>query len=501
MLTQPVDHADDHHSFLAKVYGQPLPYIVYATRSRELSALGTTRSIPELVSTSTQEQVPNAMADSLLLDEVVGFLHTLDAPINGNELVTALDKPDSVSLWPGAEIDLQLVDISTDDFFLDSNQLNQEPQVLSDSDCTSVECESIASPVKPVVIENVRSKDAIRRREYREKQKAQKEELYRQVEELSMKLVSLQQNQEAAKARRGLGVASPAVWKALANRHLHARLIAEEQQRKLHEAVQRRAQLIESLGNMVQKRIAEEQPDHELMRPMKRARPESPDAVLFEAYIKELDEVYARVDDVFSETVVRAADVPHCYFTPMQPRRKDASYHELVGKRSTPFPFDQVRKRMRDLQCMWHRVLDRVDYSGPCLSSSTTAMKVRIPGDTPSRSLVQYAIMRKYYESDRVVIICRKFTEGEGAYTGMHSDETGWTIVRPSPGSADVAGSTSMETVIRYVPMTFSAATGSDTLLKEFSDLIIKAGEEDCRKSLSIMEDTLLNEAFALGVC
>ncbi|KAF1779832.1 hypothetical protein GQ600_16579 [Phytophthora cactorum] len=53
---------------------------------------------------------------------------------------------------------------------------------------------------------------------------------------------------------------------------------------------------------------------------------------------------------------------------------------------------------------------------------------------------------------DRVVIVWRKFTEGEGVYAGMHSDETGWNIVRPS---SDGAG-TVMESIIRYVPMSFS---------------------------------------------
>ncbi|KAG2507325.1 hypothetical protein BBO99_00009042 [Phytophthora kernoviae] len=376
------------------------------------------------------------MADSLFLDEVVGFLHFDES---GSELINSLDKEDDAALLSDTELDLQLLGATTVDdlIYLDDpiDAVNQNRgRTAIDSDCTSVECESIGSASSPnhaVVIENIRSGDALRRSSHRQKQKAQKDALYLQANELSTKLTAMLKKKEAAKTKQGLGLGLSAVWKALSRRHLQARLIAEEQHSRLRKAIQKQSALIENLGMMIHKRIGEDQ-THQDQRPTKKARSESPDAVLYGAYLQELDEVYAGVDDVFKETTVKSSDNPYVRFTPSLSTCSDANYHEVVGKVTTPFSFDRVRKIIRSLQCVMENRQDtQVIYREPGLSASTSIAKARIPGPAdivPACSLVQHAVVRKYYESERVVIICRKFTEGEGAFDGMHSDKTGWSI-------------------------------------------------------------------------
>ncbi|KAE9259073.1 hypothetical protein PR003_g34946, partial [Phytophthora rubi] len=165
-----------------------------------------------------------------------------------------------------------------------------------------MESESVASTSSPpVVVESIRSRDAIRRSTYRQKQKAEKDELYRQVEELSSQLSVLQKNKESAEVSRGTGLVQSPVWKALATRHMQGRLIAEEQRRRLCEAVERRSALIRDLGVIIRKRISEEQPE-DVRSSAKKLRTESPDTALYQAYMSELDEVYARTDGIFKDT-------------------------------------------------------------------------------------------------------------------------------------------------------------------------------------------------------
>ncbi|KAL4088030.1 hypothetical protein PRIC1_012460 [Phytophthora ramorum] len=438
------------------------------------------------------------MTDSLFLEEVVGFLHNMDDPaVTGSELLQSLDKNDALLSLPGStEIALQLLDVTPiDDLFASNNQ-----DMHTDSDCTSVECESVASsssPVKDEVVD-VRSRDAIRRSTYRQKQKTHRDELYKQVEELSLQLTTLQQQKDTEKARQGMGLSHTTVWKALANRHLQARAIAEEQRRRLLLAVEKRSKLIQDLGLLVRKRLSEEHPEGGAGFPTKKPRTESPDMALYEVYIKELDEIYAQTDKMFQDTRMDLYDDDvQGYYNP-PPRRvvKDSSYHELVGKLSTPFNYEHVRSHIGRVCCMENRPgCEKVE--GPWVPANTTVTKSRIPSGVAGGSLVLHAITRRYNEANRIVVIWRKFVEGEGVFAGMHSDETGWSIVRPSPAEGCVG--TVLESMIRFVPINFSSAASSGATVRQFTDATIKAGEDDCRACIKKLEEMLLDEA--LGVC
>ncbi|KAI9990874.1 hypothetical protein PInf_018491 [Phytophthora infestans] len=442
------------------------------------------------------------MADSLFLDEVVGFLHNIDDPtVSGADLLLSLDKEEPLFSLPDTDIALQLLDVSPiEGLFSSSDDDSKDHHSATDSDCTSVETESIASTSSPrtteVPVENIRSRDAIRRSSYRQKRKVEKAELYKEVEQLSTQLSALQSREDAVKARRGLGLAHTAVWKALANRHLQARLVAEEQQRRLREAVERRSIIIRDLGTIIRKRISEENDGCHANSPFKRARVESPDMALYETFIKELDEVYARTDNTFKESEIQASPNDDGFYNLKRAMSRRASYHELTGKSTTPFPFDRVRAYVGQIKCMEQRAnCERIQLPG--ISDDTTVVKFRIQARVGNAigSLVQHAITRRYYESDLIVVVWRKFTEGEGVYAGMHSDETGWNIIRPS---SDGAG-TVMESIIRYVPMSFSTVASAGSKLNEFTDTIISAGEEDCHACLQKLESLLLDDA--LGVC
>ncbi|RLN54252.1 hypothetical protein BBJ28_00005617 [Nothophytophthora sp. Chile5] len=381
--------------------------------------------------------------------------------------------------------------------------------VGTDSECTSVDGERSASdsvgassasssPANATGSSDGRSKDAKRRCTYREKQKNQRDDLRRQVTELSSELVVLQEAHTAAenKSRREMAT-SGKMWKALASQRLQARLIAEEQQRRLHAAIVKRSTLIESIGAVVRKRIAEAEPARGRNQGVdKRARRTSPNDALYETYLNEMDEVYARTDEVFRSSELHSVTEVGLRYEPSRVTDAASGHHELVGKISTPFNFQRVCHALSIVACMENRQEDRETYDGFDASDGTIAAKFRVSSHRSDRSLVQYFVMRRYQERDRLVAIWRKFTEGEGVFAGLHSDETGWNVVRPSPGCVD--GGTVMESIIRFVPMNFSSATSSAALIGQFTDMVVSTGEEDCQECLRRLEKLLLDEA--LGV-
>ncbi|KAF4035092.1 hypothetical protein GN244_ATG12862 [Phytophthora infestans] len=432
------------------------------------------------------------MADAMFLDDVAGLLHHLDdASVSGNNLLRSFDKnAPKQALQP-----LVLDAAALAGLFSVSDKSDADKDhhsVATDSDSAS----SGSPPQCIPEADNIRSRDAIRRSTYRQKQKAHKEALYKQVNDLSSQLSTLLATKEAAK--EGMSVSQAAVWKALANRNLQARLNAEEQRAKLHAAIKRRSTLIRDLGVLIRKRISEETLE-DAAYAVKRPRTETPDRALYEAYIDELDEIYAKTDRVFKASAVQidkeSCEDTHLFYNPPRSSNKDANYHELVGLFSTPFAYERVREHLHEVTCMeFHSGFEMVDE--PWAPSDTTITKSRIE-NVGKRSVVQHCVVRRFNEGDRVVLVWRKFSEGGGVFAGMHSDETGWSIVRPSRVNGSV--SSVVELVSRFVPINFSTAAVSGDMVKQFADLLVKDGEEICQLGLQKLEETLLDDA--LGVC
>ncbi|KAE9277045.1 hypothetical protein PR003_g28893 [Phytophthora rubi] len=437
------------------------------------------------------------MNDSLL----DSLLHHLDDPSNsGNGLLQAFDEDESLLSLQGADA-LQMLDVTTI-----SGQFSATEEVSPDHDrdrrtdrYCSAENESVASTSPPpMTVENIRSRDTTRRCTYRQKQKAQKDVLYRQVDELTSQLSVLQKRKETAEASKGTWLGHAAVWKVLADRHMKARVLAEEQRRRLCKAVERRSALIQNLGVLLRKRIGEEQPE-EAAYAGKKPRTESPDVLLYEAFINELAEVYARTDSIFKETTMEIDVDSQAFFNLSQPTKTDARYHELVGALTTPFAFERVRVLLYKVWWSLDNYRGYETIEGSWIPDDTYITKICIDGPG-GNLLVQHCITRQYGEADRVVFVWRKFTEGQGAYAGMHADETGWAIVRPSPSCGQGNAGTVMESVTRFVPINFSSAPASScsTAVKQFTDTVIKIGEDICQRSLQKLEEKLLDDT--LGV-
>ncbi|CEG44783.1 uncharacterized protein PHALS_01120 [Plasmopara halstedii] len=425
------------------------------------------------------------MTDSTILDDI----NAADSAITGADLLVSLDR--YTTLFSDTDIELQLLDLTPGDNFFDSLE-DERHFGATDSDSKSIDTESVAS-ISPRVseAENIRMKDAIRRSNYRQKRKAEKFDLQLKIQELTSQLTALQMKKEADKAKSGLGSVSMAVWKALADRHLQARLVAEEQQRRLREAIERRSALIKDMGAIVCQRLSQEHSES-YVPPRKKSRVESPDMKLYGTFVKELDDAYIRTDSIFSQSEVQMLQTDDSNYG-MRAVPKKANYYELAGKKTTPFPFERVRLLIDRVSIVENRTsYEKIDLSD--VAGHTSAFKCRFEtrlGDAVG-CLIQHVLLRYYKEADRVVCICRKFTEGEGVYAGMHADETGWNVIERCANGAG----TVIKSIFRYVPMSFSTVASADGKLKKFTDKIISIGEEDCQTCGRKLEALLLDDSL-----
>ncbi|TDH66135.1 hypothetical protein CCR75_001700 [Bremia lactucae] len=429
------------------------------------------------------------MADSTFLDDIVGFLHNDDdLNASGGDMLPSLDKEDSVLSTSDAQIPLQLSNVppSFDLLFRSHHQ-------ISDSDYTSHDTESNASSSnkREKSAKENRTRDAKRRIFYRQKRKAEKEDLYQEYKSLSTQLTALRVQKELDKVKRGCGLASAVVWKALASRHLHARLLAETQQRRLKEAVARRSAVIRDLNDIIQKKLKIDQFEGSEMVSSMPSRLEAPDWIFYETLINELDQVYAQTDYIFHESATLALSTLNGgYRCGALPRK--SKYHELVGTMTLPFPLERVRYIIRGVEIMESRPgYEKLWFPG--IPNNTIVARCQFQAETGNGSFVQHLLTRHFDETERKVMVWRKFTEGDGAYAGMHIDETGWNVIRRSP---DGKG-TVIESISRSIPMPFSSVVNLEGVLKEFADTIIDIGKEECQKCVRKLDILLRNDARA----
>ncbi|KAG1709501.1 hypothetical protein DVH05_020152 [Phytophthora capsici] len=295
-----------------------------------------------------------------------------------------------------------------------------------------------------------KAKDRKRRSIYREKRRAEKETLKQQVGELSTELAKLQKGKEGDSGRSQISSA----WEMMANRQLQARVNSEENQRRLLRAIESQAALIHGFQNIIQN--ADEKVD-EVEFKHKMIRLEPSDAEFYQAYVLELDSFYAQTDEALKRYGLESIDASWD-----QPRRQwkeegETGYYIYTDKNVLPFDCKLVHKQTWRVFQMHHRQQDREGYKigDP---ENTAAFKFRIKHQLQSGrtvSALQRAVVRRYLENGRSVVVWRSFCDGEGIFQGMHADEAGWYISVPLPNAPEP--STLTRTLIRDVPMHFSS--------------------------------------------
>ncbi|RLN67030.1 hypothetical protein BBJ28_00019010 [Nothophytophthora sp. Chile5] len=346
---------------------------------------------------------------------------------------------------------------------------------------------------------------AKRRLKYREKVKDEWRSLQQEESALSAELLKLQKARVEAKRHEVSSLALP-VWRSIATRQMEGRLVAEAQHRRLEIAVENRAKVIQEVGGMLHERLygseAALPTGNGILEQQSTVRLEPDDTVLYEEYLQDLAGIYAQTDEVFRLCGVE--DTPEASFRREPKRRRDGEleFFENLDVLLIPFDYEQTCSAMWQAMALVHRQKDRQHYEGVTDPDNTMAVKFRVqcPGEAGETvEMLVHVVMRRYVEANRLVIVWRALSEGEGEYTGMHSDETGWCVVRPvdTSASGSVELPTVMQTFIRFVPMNFDSGASGERNADQFTKLVVISGEEDGLEVARMMESLLLDDSHS----
>ncbi|KAE8996123.1 hypothetical protein PR003_g21839 [Phytophthora rubi] len=400
---------------------------------------------------------------------------------------------DYESLEPS--IGLQLEESTPDLIFLDGEQLLEETEAL---------LASIEAPVEPVgSCESgaAKTKAAKRRLKYVNKVKNEKKTLEEEEKLLSEELRHLHHARKKAKTLWDKRSAVP-LWKAIATRQTEGRLVAEEQQRRLKNAVENRAKVIEEMGEMARKRagalMRKPVVDELVIQEKNGLNPD--DTVLFEEFLHDLDVIYARTDEVFRACGVEEMPQMSYRLGPERKRDGDLEYIDNLDVLFVPFSYEQTCSTMWESMIRVYRQKDRHHYDRVADSENTVATKLHLrpmqESGEPVDMLVHY-VLRRYVEAERMVVVWRALSQGEGEFFGRHSDETGWCVVRPNDEELDENSlmRTVIQTFVRFIPMNVANRSAGHVDGFQFTKLVVTSVEEDADEVARMMDALLLDDS------
>lgn len=431
--------------------------------------------------------------DESFLADLTGFLNTLEPPIE-------LQTHDGIATEATA-------------LLLDSDQL------LVETDALLASCDGPPSIASQVLIprgpqsadgeglkaledqrRELRNKQAAkRRRKYRNKLKNERQTLQEQEQTLSEELSELQRaRRKKVKPLQVKRVTNP-VWEAIAARQMEGRSVAEEQRKRLKSAVASRQKVIREVGEMMRQQLRSPHlcgADVTTAMDASFERLDADDIALFEDYLQDIDTVYAQTDEAFRDSGLEENPRTSYKVGPVRRRDGDVEFLESLDVLLVPHDFEQTCSAMWRAMVHVHRRQDRHQYRGVTDPDNTIAVKLRIPCPRDSGEPVDmlvHLVTRRYVEAGRVVIVWRAMTEGDDEFSGMHSDEFGWCVIRPNDTNAALP--TVMATFARFVPMTVATHFEDKAQVDQFATFVVTSGEEDGAEISRMMEALLLDDS------
>ncbi|ETK72006.1 hypothetical protein F441_21318 [Phytophthora nicotianae CJ01A1] len=336
-----------------------------------------------------------------------------------------------------------------------------------------------------------KAKDRKRRQGYRERRRIERESLQQEVEKLTKELRN-------ARGRKNLLASA---WEMLAKRQLAARMAAEAEQRRLFKAVSSRAVLLEEFQDLMNQRVAkwcdfsssEYVDTRTASYQHKRIRLEPMDDAIFSAYIQELGGVFTQTDEALRLRGLDATEPNWDEPSETWIKDPDTGYFLYGGKLTLPFDFRKLCMSRWYTAPLWHRQESRQLYKGLDDPDNTLALKFRITTRLASgkiASVLQRVAIRRYEENERMVIVWRLFTEGEGIFAGMNADETGWNVVVPAKKGAETG--TVLLTSVRNVPMHLTDVAKHQPTVRQFASKLVEWGSENCVEVTNALKYSLL---------
>ncbi|KAG1712568.1 hypothetical protein DVH05_000310 [Phytophthora capsici] len=339
---------------------------------------------------------------------------------------------------------------------------------------------------------------AKRRLKYVTKLKTERQSLREQEVVLSKELDELHRARKRAKSLQQQSD-SLLLWKTIARRQLEGKLVAEAQQKSLNQAVVHRSHVISDVEEMVWQRLHNTPMgflDSELSAKESEFHLNGDDIVLFEDYLQDLDSVYGQTDAVFRACGAEESPVMSYRIGPEWKRDGDLEFVENLDVLLIPFNVKQTCSSLWKSMTHVHQQKDRLRYSGVIDPDNTIAVKFRLRCPREKNEPVGmeiHFVMRRYVEDDQMVLVWRALSDGEGEFSGLHYDETGWCVVRANKTNEEchILMRTVMETFVRFVPMNSTHKPLNQGTSSQFTNAVLASVDSDAAE-ISRMMDSLL---------
>ncbi|GMF13426.1 unnamed protein product [Phytophthora lilii] len=355
-----------------------------------------------------------------------------------------------------------------------------EPTVLS----SPTRSESIYdASVDPDLIkkEARRLKDRIRRRKTMLRRKCEREALQWQISELTKQVDALK--------RKSSEETVTSAWKS-ADSQLHSLQALADNRRLLRQEVRKRAMVIAQFREVLHEQLRQVEVPPKM--PLPQTEDNFPGSTLLRQFVQELPAVYAQTTNALESCYEDSISPDSPALTTLRKREGTTEFFQTYGKQLMPFEFSQTCEYLWQLFVLEHREKDRQILTNLEDPENIRALRFRVRATDRHPSLCIHYATRRYVEKDCTVIVWRGLTEGEGAYSGMHSDETGWCIVR---AAADLAACSTVEACIRLIPIYLKASTTASAA-EQFTSMLLRTVEEDAVEVATKLERLLLDDAL-----
>ncbi|KAK1929545.1 Leishmanolysin-like peptidase [Phytophthora citrophthora] len=348
-----------------------------------------------------------------------------------------------------------------------------------------------------------------RRQKYRMRLKSEREQLRRTVDELSTQvkgLIDAQKGKETT-ARTDL-VLAKTFWRKVAIHQREQRLLVEEEHKRLKAIVNAQSMYLESLGvrqdsSALTLLTSEAQGGcltvaHDQINDLRWLRLKSSVSSLYAMYLQDVDKCYAQVDQIFQGVAMESLPIGFIDSSYRYKPNGDVDYFQHRKRFLQPFSFKDSSRVMWELVPLPHRQIDRQVYHGVSDPENTVGFQFRLQ-KTSSRgkimSIMKHVVCRRFIESDRVVIVWKIFSEGEGDFSGLDVDETCWASIRP--GNDGSQNKTLLEFHSRQMPVPYLIANASNSVVKDFRDMMQDAVTQDEQEVVSLLGKRLLEYSVA----
>ncbi|GMF13430.1 unnamed protein product [Phytophthora lilii] len=308
-----------------------------------------------------------------------------------------------------------------------------------------------------------------------DRQKHQKDELTQQIASLSALLQQKQARKQTGEELQTTCLPTNLVWETWARRQIEGRLASEAQQSRLRTAIMGNAVLIDDLQRVVRQHLQMSA----LNTAQSLGRYSSTDALLYVMDLRDIIALYHQTDSVFRTCGLELTSAKTTSFQRAVMRDDDGLSIQYVRRQHMLFNYEQTCQSMWMLSHLVHRQKDREDYHDIQDPANTIATEFRITKRLPEGaqlSLKERFVSRRFDEDTRTVLVWKAFLAGEGSCMGMQTEETGWSVIRPSKTGTG----TVVEVCMRQVPLHVNSTnTGPANLFDNFLQTVIRENSQE----------------------